>query len=165
MDKQYRFIISGSILVLLTGCGLFSPAQDVDVSDDPVEMPEEPAESVEDMEEVAEERPEEEDPRNEVSFFAVGDNLIHSQIFNYAQTEDGTYDFKPIYMNFADDIQNADLAFINQESIIGGDNLGFSGFPTFNTPSNLEKINIPFLGDVSVPLPVRMEMKRLLSIV
>src|SRR5690625_4513690 len=159
MDKQYRFIISSSTLVLLTGCGLFSPAQDVDVSDDPVEMPEEPAESVEDMEEVSEE-----DPRNEVSFFAVGDNLIHSQIFNYAQIEDGTYDFKPIYMNFADDIQNADLAFINQESIIGGDDLGFSGFPTFNTPSNLEKINIPFLGDVSVPLPVRMEMKRLLSI-
>ena len=129
MDKQYRFIISGSILVLLTGCCLFSPAQDVDVSDDP-----------------------------------VGDNLIHSQIFNYAQTEDGTYDFKPIYMNFADDIQNADLAFINQESIIGGDDLGFSGYPTFNTPSDLEKINIPFLGDISVPLPARMEMKRLLSI-
>ena len=53
MDKQYRFIISGSMLLLLTNCGLFSPAQDVDVSDDPVEMPEEQAESVEDMEEVS----------------------------------------------------------------------------------------------------------------
>src|SRR5690625_6476641 len=97
MDKQYRFIISSSMLVLLTSCGLFSPAQDVDVSDDPVEMPEEPAESGEDMEEVSEE-----DPRNEVSFFAGGDNLIHSQIFNYAQIEEGNDDLKPIYIRCAE---------------------------------------------------------------
>src|SRR5690625_6196169 len=117
MDKQYRFIISGGMLVLLTSCGLFSPAQDVDVSDEIVEMLEEPAESVEGTEEISEEEPEE-DLRNEVSFFAVGDNLIHSQIINYDQKEDGTYDFKPIYIRFADDIQNADLQFINQETII-----------------------------------------------
>ena len=71
--------------------------------------------------------------------------MIHSQIFNYAQTEDGIYDFKPIYMNFADDLQNADLAFINQESIIGGDDLGFSGYPTFNTPSDMAE-NLVDLG-------------------
>ena len=124
------------MLMLLTGCGFLSPSQDVDVTEEPVEVSEETTDSVEDVEEIPEETPEE-DPRIEVSFFGVGDNLIHSQIFNYAQTEDGIFDFKPIYKNYSDDIQNADIAFINQESIIGGDDLGFSGFPTFNTPSDM----------------------------
>lgn len=34
----------------------------------------------------------------------------------------------------ANDIQNADVAFINQESPIGGEALGISGYPNFNSP-------------------------------
>lgn len=132
------------MLMLLTGCGFLSPSQNTDVTDEPVEVSEETTDSVEDVEEIPEEAPEE-NPRIEVSFFGVGDNLIHSQIFNYAQKEDGTFDFKPIYENYSADIQNADIAFINQESIIGGDDLGFSGFPTFNTPSDMAE-NLVDLG-------------------
>lgn len=132
------------MLMLLTGCGFLSPSQDVDVTEEPVEVSEETTDSVEDVKEIPEVMPEE-NPRIEVSFFGVGDNLIHSQIFNYAQKEDDTFDFKPIYENYSDDIQNADIAFINQESIIGGDDLGFSGFPTFNTPSDMAE-NLVDLG-------------------
>lgn len=70
-----------------------------------------------------------------ISFVGVGDNLIHSGIFEDAQMEDGTYDFKPIYQHVAADIKEADIAFINQETILGGDDWGFSGYPAFNTPS------------------------------
>ncbi|AGY81105.1 CapA family protein [Carnobacterium inhibens] len=81
-----------------------------------------------------------EEQRNEekrVSFLGVGDNLIHNVIFEEAQLEDGSFDFKPMFENVSDDIEKVDLAFINQETLIGGDEFGFSGYPTFNTPSNM----------------------------
>lgn len=84
--------------------------------------------------------PVEEDPsasREVVSFVGVGDNLIHNEIFEYALTEEGSYDFKPIYENVAQDIQNADLSFINQETMFGGDDRPFLGYPAFNTPSDM----------------------------
>ncbi|SIN99758.1 poly-gamma-glutamate synthesis protein (capsule biosynthesis protein) [Carnobacterium alterfunditum] len=72
-----------------------------------------------------------------ISFMGVGDNLIHTGIFEEAQLEDGTYDFKPMFENVANDIEAADLAFINQETLLGGDEFGFSGYPAFNTPSDM----------------------------
>lgn len=86
-----------------------------------------------------EETPTVEDTEERLSFYGVGDNLIHSGIFNYAQTDENSYDFKPIYQNITEDVQAADLAYINQESIIGGDEFGFSGYPAFNTPSDMVK--------------------------
>ena len=77
-----------------------------------------------------------------VSFLAVGDNLIHERVFTYAdqnagELNDGNYDFKPSYKHVKDIIQKADLAFVNQETIIGGDHLGISGYPAFNSPKQL----------------------------
>lgn len=72
-----------------------------------------------------------------VSFIGTGDNLIHNVIFEEAQLEDGTFDFKPMFENVVDEIDDADLAFINQETLMGGDNFGFSGYPAFNTPSDM----------------------------
>lgn len=80
-----------------------------------------------------------------VSFMGVGDNLIHNVIFEEAQLEEGTFDFKPMFENVAEDIEAADLAFINQETLIGGDDFGFSGYPAFNTPSDMAD-NLNTLG-------------------
>ncbi len=76
---------------------------------------------------------------NTVSFIAAGDNIGHSRVTQYADAnlgvaDDGLYDFKPIYENVADTIQASDIAFINQETIIGGDHLGIEGYPRFNSP-------------------------------
>lgn len=76
-------------------------------------------------------------PDKQVSFVAVGDNLIHSPIYKDAQKEENAYDFKPIYQFVEEDIQQADLAFINQETILGGVQLGLSGYPAFNTPEDM----------------------------
>lgn len=80
-----------------------------------------------------------------VSFMGVGDNLIHTGIFEEAQLEDGTFDFKPMFENVSADIEAADLAFINQETLLGGDEFGFSGYPAFNTPSDMAE-NLNELG-------------------
>lgn len=89
-----------------------------------------------------------EEQRNEekrVSFIGVGDNLIHNVIFEEAQLEDGSFDFKPMFENVSDDIEMADFSFINQETLIGGDEFGFSGYPAFNTPSDMAN-NLNELG-------------------
>lgn len=130
MIKKHRLILS-SFLLLLTGCS-FSSSDSEGLNNELDKASEEPVENFENTREDIEE-----DSRNIVSFYAVGDNLIHEQIIDYAKQEDGHFDFKPIYRNLSEDIKHADLAFINQESIIGGDELGFSGYPSFNTPSDM----------------------------
>lgn len=72
----------------------------------------------------------------EVSLVAVGDNLIHQTIYNAAAIEEG-YNFKPMFMEIKPYIQSFDLAFINQETILGGTELGLSSYPRFNSPHEL----------------------------
>ena len=52
-----------------------------------------------------------------LSIVTVGDNLIHSPIYNKALKEDGSYDFKPMYSDIKGYISSFDLAVINQETI------------------------------------------------
>lgn len=78
-----------------------------------------------------------EDVTDEASVVAVGDNLIHPVVYNDAMQQDGTFNFKPMYSHIKKDIQAPDLAFINQESPLGGDDRPFSGFKHFNTPSQI----------------------------
>ena len=54
-----------------------------------------------------------------VSFMGVGDNLIHETVYNDALQDDGTYDFSKMYTNFKKDAKESDIAFINQETVLG----------------------------------------------
>ena len=72
-----------------------------------------------------------------LSFVAVGDNIIHSAIMEDAKNHAGSgeeYNFKYIYDNVRDEISAADVAFVNQETLLGGKNLGYYGYPNFNGP-------------------------------
>ncbi|NWK83422.1 CapA family protein [Staphylococcus sp. GSSP0090] len=71
---------------------------------------------------------------NQLSFYAVGDNLIHPVVYQDALQNNGQFNFKPMYDHLKEDIQSADISYINQESPIGGDERGLSGFKQFNTP-------------------------------
>lgn len=80
-----------------------------------------------------------ENSTQKVSLCAVGDNLIHETIYEEADSfsgeiGDGKYDFSPFYSEVKSDIESYDLAFINQETIVGGSELGLSGYPVFNSP-------------------------------
>lgn len=77
-----------------------------------------------------------EEPKEEkynISLIMVGDALIHSAVYADAQTNN-KYDFKPMLTEIKPIIQNYDLAFYNQETILGGTNLGLSTYPRFNSP-------------------------------
>lgn len=80
-----------------------------------------------------------------VSFMGVGDNLIHDTVYKDALQKDGTYDFTDMYANFSEDLKNTDIKFINQETVLGGVDLGLSGYPTFNSPTEIAK-NLESVG-------------------
>jgi len=76
----------------------------------------------------------------DISFLAVGDNLIHPNIYTDAKkrgTAEKEYDFLPMYTDVASYIAAADFAFINQETVMAGESYGYSGWPTFNSPQQL----------------------------
>lgn len=75
---------------------------------------------------------------NKVSFIAVGDNIMHEQLIKEAK-KDNTYDFTPYYSEVRQYIEKADLAFVNQETILGGKDKGYTGYPLFNTPDEMAK--------------------------
>ena len=69
-----------------------------------------------------------------VDIWAAGDNILHQAVINGGKQPNGSYDYTGYYEYVANDIKNADIAFINQESPIGGEALGISGYPNFNSP-------------------------------
>lgn len=72
-----------------------------------------------------------------VSFMAVGDNLIHGAIYYDAMQRYGEYVFDPIYEPVKEFVQSKDVAYINQETMLGGTELGLSSYPAFNSPQEV----------------------------
>ena len=84
-----------------------------------------------------------------ISFVAVGDNIPHDSVIKTAKDDASSgeeYDFSKIYAGIADEIAAADIAFINQESPVGGKELGIAGYPNFNAPQEMveELIDVGF---------------------
>jgi poly-gamma-glutamate synthesis protein (capsule biosynthesis protein) len=75
-------------------------------------------------------RPGEEEP-SRLTIAAVGDNLFHEPILKYFYRE-GRYNFEPLYEFIKPYIGKADIAFVNQETVLGTSD--YSGYPLFNTP-------------------------------
>lgn len=67
--------------------------------------------------------------------FMVGDALIHDCVYTDAKRQgNGTYDFKPMIENIKAISSKYDLAYYNQETILGGTAMGLSHYPRFNSP-------------------------------
>ena len=73
-------------------------------------------------------------PPPTVEIAMVGDMLMHGRVMESGLKEDGSYNFDHLFANVKDTIENADLALVNQETILGGTELGLSGYPAFNSP-------------------------------
>lgn len=70
------------------------------------------------------------------SMIMVGDNIIHESVYRDAlkNGNNKTYDFKPMYELVKPIISSYDIAYVNQETVLGGSELGVSGYPAFNSP-------------------------------
>ena len=81
-------------------------------------------------------------------FFFTGDALIHGTVWMDADLGNGSYDFLPILENMGRLSEGYDLKYYNQETILGGTELGLHGYPTFNSPQEV--------GDAMVNLGFRL---------
>ncbi len=72
--------------------------------------------------------------KTSVTLFMVGDALLHDTVYNDGRTADGGWDFTRQIHRIGDIAKQYDLAYYNQETILGGEELGLSNYPMFNSP-------------------------------
>ena len=77
------------------------------------------------------------DSTPEYQIIMVGDVLLHTPVEESCRQTDGSYDYDSLFAHTKETIAAADLALVNQEVIIGGADLGISGYPCFNADFSL----------------------------
>jgi poly-gamma-glutamate synthesis protein (capsule biosynthesis protein) len=92
--------------------------------------------SAEDRPTIVEAAPEPPPEPDYLTLIAAGDNLFHDVMIRPPPVNE-TYNFEPIYSAIRPLIEPADIAFINQETLLAGEEFGYSGYPLFNTPQEL----------------------------
>ena len=68
---------------------------------------------------------------------AVGDNLYHSMLYQSGETDSGAWNYDHIYANVLDEIQAADIAMIDQETVFAPSHDNVSSYPLFATPEEV----------------------------
>ena len=76
-------------------------------------------------------------PAAKVTLMAVGDDLVHDSVISSGKRSNGTYNYDHLFTNILGDIKKADIAVINQETVLGGKELRYSGYPRFNSPQEV----------------------------
>ncbi len=69
-----------------------------------------------------------------ISFSFVGDLMCHSTQFNYAKIDSETFDFKPVFEPVKKYLSQSDFTLGNFETVTAGKEIGYKGYPEFNTP-------------------------------
>ena len=86
----------------------------------------------------AEENKEEEPTDITFTMAAVGDIMCHNTQYNDAYNKDtDTYDFSYVFDDISLYTKTADICIGNLETTFAGKDVGYSGYPTFNTPDSL----------------------------
>lgn len=68
-----------------------------------------------------------------VQIVMVGDMLMHLNVTNSGIQNDGTKNYDHLFARIKPDLQAADIAIVNEEIMFAGEDMGFSGYPMFNT--------------------------------
>ena len=127
VKKSVKVFSGVLILVILINIGLYFYLNDSSKFDEKAEADTNPI--------VKEEKNKTEE--YDLSLVMVGDALIHSNLYIDAKQPDGTYDFKPMLELTKPITSRYDLAYYNQETILGGTSLGLSSYPRFNSPTEV----------------------------
>ena len=134
-------IVFGCLLVsFLTGCGKKDnalEAQEQEIVQEQKEAETVPEEKKSETEEVGEVVTEPEFEEYDITLMAVGDNLMHMGVISTGDMGDGSYDYSFLFEGISEFLETADIKIINQETILGGNDFGFSGYPAFNSPTEV----------------------------
>lgn len=132
MKKILSSLLIAGLLCSLTGC------RKTELNDsDPAKSPNGGSSSQTSQGSSESSEPEPEPQPTSVSLLCAGDNLLHLNIIKQAKARGGNdpsgYDFRPCYARTASMIEEADLAILNQETIIT-DKYEPSNYPMFCSP-------------------------------
>ncbi len=73
-----------------------------------------------------------------INLVAIGDVMCHNTNYQTAyNSSTKTYDFMPAFVNVSKYIEKGDIAIGNLETTLTGKEVGYSGYPTFNSPEEL----------------------------
>lgn len=115
-----------------------SPVADTPAPAEETQQTPDPMEGTAIPEEVLAPEPEEElFEEFDIHVMMVGDDLLHMGLVNQGILADGTRNYDFLFKDILDYIDAADISIINQESPIGGNERGFSGYPAFNSPTEV----------------------------
>ena len=91
---------------------------------------------------------------DKVKITVVGDIMCHNTQFQdaYSRSTD-SYDFTYVFEDVKEYLSDADLTIGNLETTFAGKSVGYSGYPTFNTPEvlgqNLKDLGVDILSTVN----------------
>ena len=73
----------------------------------------------------------------EVNLVMIGDILQHMGVYESGFYDDGSRNYDHVFAHIGSELEGADIKVVNQETLLGGESLGFSGYPTFNGPQEM----------------------------
>ncbi|MBQ3162991.1 MAG: CapA family protein [Lachnospiraceae bacterium] len=73
----------------------------------------------------------------DITLMALGDNLIHMGVVHTGKQTDGSLNYNFLFDGISDFLNKADIKIINQETPLAGNELGFHGYPNFNSPTEI----------------------------
>ena len=128
---QNREVIAGGNLPNSEQAGNTEETQVEEIPTEETEtaLPEETEETEETEEPVLE--------NQKIRLMMIGDNLMHMSVIRSGYRSDGSRNYDFMFECIKDYLDLADIKITNQETILGGNDLGFSGYPLFNSPTEL----------------------------
>ena len=72
-----------------------------------------------------------------ITISAVGDIMCHAPQFEYARVGIDSFDFNPVFRLVSENLSKSDFTFGNLETVFGGKKAKYTGYPRFNSPSQL----------------------------
>ena len=124
-------LICSVILLLLLVAGLRQLDYNL------IEKPKEEAAKVAQKEAEAAKKAAEEPEVSTASVIAVGDNLYHGSLIESGENDSGTWNYDQIYDKVRDEIQAADVAMVDQETVFTTEHDAVSSYPSFATPTEV----------------------------
>lgn len=73
----------------------------------------------------------------DIHLMALGDNLMHMGVVYSGKQNDGSLNYDFLFDEISDFLEKADIKIINQETPLAGNQRGFSGYPNFNSPTEV----------------------------
>jgi poly-gamma-glutamate capsule biosynthesis protein CapA/YwtB (metallophosphatase superfamily) len=72
-----------------------------------------------------------------ISISVVGDIMCHAPQFEYSRVGTDSFDFNPVFRLVSENLSKSDFTFGNLETVFAGKKAKYTGYPRFNSPSQL----------------------------